>query len=142
MKPAISVITLGVTDFSGSYHFYRDKLGWHTSSSENDDIAFFQLRGTILALYGRDKLSEDSCTEATDKGIGAFTLAQNATSEEEVTIIIEELRKSGVRIIKEPQKAFWGGFSAYFADPDGNPWEIVYNPFWKVDADGMVSLDQ
>ena len=50
------------------------------------------------------------------------------------------LKNYGAAILKEPQKAFWGGYSGYFSDADGHTWEIAYNPFWTILNDGRVSM--
>jgi uncharacterized glyoxalase superfamily protein PhnB len=67
-------------------------------------------------------------------------LAYNARSEAEVDKIISGLRAKGVTIAKEPQKVFWGGYSSYFADPDGFLWEVAYNPFFEFDENGNLRL--
>ncbi|MBK6776261.1 MAG: VOC family protein [Flavobacteriales bacterium] len=60
-------------------------------------------------------------------------------STEEVDALFAELKKHGVTITKEPVKVFWGGYSGYFADPDGHLWEIAHNPFLEMDAAGNVT---
>ncbi|MEX0805618.1 MAG: VOC family protein [Candidatus Binatia bacterium] len=69
-----------------------------------------------------------------------YALAHNVRSEEEVDEILARLKENGVTIVKEPQKAVWGGYSGYFSDPDGHTWEIAYNPFWTIKEDGRVSM--
>lgn len=55
----------------------------------------------------------------------------------QVDALFDDLRSKGVRILKEPQAVFWGGYSGYFADPDGNAWEVAHNPFWSVSPYGL-----
>jgi hypothetical protein len=138
MEPRISVITLGVRDFDRSLAFYRDGLGW--PASVQDDIAFFTLRGIVLALYPREKLAEDATVDPEGSGFSGITLAYNCASEKEVDEVLETVRKIGARIVKKAQKVFWGGYSGYFADPDGYLWEVVHNPYWKLDEHGNVVL--
>jgi len=141
MKPALTVVTLGVGDLERSLAFYRDGLRWPTSSKEEDGIAFFQLdNGVVLALYPRDSLAKDAAAPPREGGFPGFTLAHNAGSEEEVDAIFAELKALGASVVKEPERAFWGGYSGYFADPDGFLWEVVYNPTWRLDGDGSVVL--
>ena len=83
----------------------------------------------VLSIYQREKLSEDAQIESEGNGFVGFTLTYNAQSESEVDGIIGDLKSKGVKILKEPQKVFWGGYNFYFADPDGNRWEVAYNPF-------------
>jgi catechol 2,3-dioxygenase-like lactoylglutathione lyase family enzyme len=141
MNQHLHIITLGASDFEKSYKFYAEVLGWKPSSASNDDIAFFQAGGVVLAIYPREKLAEDALVSPGGSGFSGITLAYNARSESEVDEIIADLRSKGVKIIKEPQKVFWGGYSSYFADPDGYCWEVAYNPFFAFDENGNLKLD-
>ena len=106
--------------------------------ASNDFITFFQLNGILLSLYPNYKLAEDATVDAEGSGFKGFTLAHNVRSEQEVDELIESLRAKGVRIVKEPQKVEWGGYSSYVADLDENLWEIAYNPFMEMDGQGNV----
>jgi catechol 2,3-dioxygenase-like lactoylglutathione lyase family enzyme len=141
MRQHLHLITLGVRDFERSYEFYTQTLGWKPASASQDDVAFFQTSGVVFAIYPREKLAEDAWISPKGSGFSGITLAYNATSEVEVDAIIAELKSKGVRIIKEPQKAFWGGYSSYFADPDDYGWEVAYNPFFPFDENGNLKLD-
>jgi uncharacterized glyoxalase superfamily protein PhnB len=102
---------------------------------------FFRQAGVAFAIYPREKLVEDALVSADENGFSGITLAYNARSESEVDEIIKDLRAKGVKIIKEPQKVFWGGYSSYFADPDDYRWEVAYNPFFPFDENGNLKLD-
>ena len=141
MKQHLHLVTLGVRDFEGSKKFYAEILGWKPSSSSNDDITFFQAGGVVLSIYQREKLAEDALVDPEGNCFAGFTLAYNAQSESEVDEIIRDLRSKGVKIIKEPQKVFWGGYSSYFVDPDHNCWEVAYNPFFPFDESGNLKLE-
>lgn len=141
MKQHLHIITLGAKDFKKSVEFYSQKLGWKASSNSNDDIAFFQAGGVVLALYPREALEEDAMVTVKGFGFSGFSLAYNARSEAEVDEVIADLKLKGVKIVKEPQKVFWGGYSSYFADPDDNRWEVAYNPFFAFDENGDLKLD-
>ena len=140
MNQHLHLVTLGVRDFETSRKFYADTLGWKPSSSSGEDVTFFQAGGVVLSIYQREKLAEDARIEPEGNGFAGFTLAYNAQSESEVDEIISELKSKGVKILKEPQKVFWGGYSSYFADPDGNCWEVAYNPFFPFDENGNLKL--
>ncbi len=140
MDQHLHLITLGMRDFAASLKFYRETLGWRTSSPDPEEIAFFQAGGAVLAIFPREKLAEDATVSAKGDGFPGFTLAHNAGSEAEVDEIIAGLEAKGVRIVKRPQKVFWGGYSSYFADPDGFLWEVAYNPFFGFDAQGNLRL--
>ncbi len=140
MNQHLHIITLGVRDFKKSVKFYSETLGWKPSSNSNDDIAFFQAGGVVLGLYPREKLAEDALVSSEGSGFAGITLAYNAGSEAEVDEIVSDLKAKGVKIIKEPQKVFWGGYSSYFADPDDYRWEVAYNPFFEFDENGNLKL--
>lgn len=133
MKQRITFITLGVNDLQTSVDFYENKFGWKRSPMSTGDIVFFELNGFSLSLYPREELAKDATVESAGSGFKGFTIAYNTQSEEEVNTLIKTLREKGVTIVKEPQKVFWGGYSSYIADPDGNLWEIAFNPFLKMD---------
>ena len=129
----MTFITLGVEDIKQSIDFYENKFGWKRSELSNESIIFYDLNGTHLALYDREELAKDVNVDPLGNGFRSFTMAYNTRSEKEVDDLIENLRKQGVQVIKEPQKVFWGGYSSYIADPDGNLWEIAFNPYLKLD---------
>lgn len=137
MDQRVSLITLGVADVARAKAFY-ERLGWR-ATEDLDDIVFFQTGGSILALWSRAKLAEDSAV--TDGGgWGGITLAHNVASTEEVDSVIAQARAAGARIGREPGPTFWGGYSGLFIDPDGHPWEVAHNPGWKMEADGSVRI--
>jgi catechol 2,3-dioxygenase-like lactoylglutathione lyase family enzyme len=130
MKPRISMITLGVRDLSTAVRFYEEGLGFPRMESP-PEVAFFTLNGTWLGLYGREALAEDARVPSEGSGFESFALAHNTHSEAEVDEVIAQAARAGGTILKQPEKVFWGGYSGYFADPDGHLWEVAYNPhFW------------
>lgn len=140
MNQHLHIITLGVNDLDVSKKFYAETLGWKISKPQ-EGIVFFQAGGVVLALFPREELAKDALISAEGHGLAQFSLAYNAQSETEVDEIIGDLRSKGVKIIKEPQKVFWGGYSSYFADPDGYLWEVAYNPFFPFDEMGNLKLE-
>lgn len=141
MKQHLHLVTLGVKDFETSRKFYTETLGWQLASASQGDTAFIQAGGVVISLYPREKLAEDALVSPEGSGFAGFTLAYNAQSETEVDEIMRDLKAKGVKILKEPQKVFWGGYSSYFADPDGNCWEVAYNPFFPFDENGNLKLE-
>lgn len=129
MEQRITFFTLGVADLQVSANFYENILGWKRSPMSSENIVFFELNGVFMSLYERGALAEDATVDATGSGFKGFTLAHNLGSETDVDHLINNLREKGVTIVKEPQKVFWGGYSSYFADPDGNLWEVAHNPY-------------
>ncbi|HZO97323.1 MAG TPA: VOC family protein [Gaiellaceae bacterium] len=137
MEQRLSLVTLGVSDLARARAFY-EAIGWRVDA-DPEDVVFFQAGGMVVALWSRDRLAEDSGVED-GGGWGGVTLACNVRSPEEVDAVIEEARRAGARIAREPAKAFWGGHSAVFVDPDGHPWEVAHNPHWTIADDGSVRL--
>lgn len=141
MQQRISVITLGVSDLARSRAFYETGLGWQASPRSQDDIVFYQAGGMVLALYPRHLLAEDA--QVSDDGGTSFrgiTLAHNVPSREQVDALLETACAAGGTITKPAQEVFWGGYSGYFADPDGHLWEVCHNPFWELAGDGSLIL--
>jgi uncharacterized protein len=133
MDARISIITLGVSDLERSVVFYRDGLKLPTTYKDGEGIAFFQLQGTWLALYPSDALAEDAVLPKERARFGGFTLAQNVRTKEEADQVIQQALKAGASLLKPAAATFWGGYSGYFADPDGHPWEVAWNPFFPLE---------
>jgi uncharacterized glyoxalase superfamily protein PhnB len=110
-----------------------------TRAEPGDDVVFFQAGGMIVALWSREKLAGDSGVDD-NGGWGGVTLAHNVHSQAKVDSVIDEARRAGARIGREPAETFWGGYSAIFIDPDGHPWEVAHNPHWTLDEDGSIAL--
>ncbi len=131
MDPRISLVTLGVKDLAASVAFYRDVVGFPLSKKSSGDVAFFELRGTWLALFPAAALAKDAGVPAEGSGFRGVTLSHNMRSRAAVDMLFRDLEKKGATVVKPPSKAEWGGHTGYFADPDGHLWEVAYNPhFW------------
>jgi catechol 2,3-dioxygenase-like lactoylglutathione lyase family enzyme len=138
MSLRITVVTLGVSDLDRAQRFYVEGLGFRASSTSNEHIVFLDAGGVMLALYGRDALADDAQVGREGSGFRAFTLAHNVGSKREVNAMLAKAKANGGTILKPAQDVFWGGYSGYFADPDGVAWEVAFNPHWKLDANGGV----
>ena len=146
MEQRLSMITLGVADLQRAVEFYERVVGWKAVEGP-PGIAFFDLGGIVFSLYPHADMAKDI-----DKDIDVepnisrgtayqgFALAHNVASEEEVDAIFSHLKDKGAKILKEPEHVFWGGYSGYFSDLDGHPWEVAYNPHWALTDDGRVSM--
>jgi len=121
------MITLGVSDLERSIRFYEAGLGFARVPFDSETIAFFDLGGSQLALYPRAALAEDAGVSPAGEGFAAFTLAQLLDSSAEVRAVLARAVEAGGTLVKPGQGVFWGGFSGYFADPDGHLWEIACN---------------
>lgn len=141
MQQRLTYLTLGVSDFDAMKAFYKKVFGGKPLK-EPEGIVFFKLNGIILSLYPSGELAADAGVSADGKGFKRFTLAINFNSPEEVDTAFEEAVKGGAKAIKQPEKAFWGGYSSYIADPEDNLWELAFNPYLETDAEGNVTGHQ
>ena len=139
MDQRVSIVTLGVKDLGISKRFYSDGLGWKPAF-ENKEIIFFQTGGMVFALFLRDKLAEDFQADPATFGRAAMALAYNVRSKGEVDPLIKRAAAAGAKVLKPAQEASWGGYSGYFADPDGFAWEVAWNPAWRLTQDGSVEF--
>jgi hypothetical protein len=134
MQPRITVVTLGVDDLERSLRFYREGLGLPTdgifgTEFEHGAVAFFDLQsGLRLAIWPRKSISHDSGLPATPNSPTDFTIGHNVGSREAVDRVMAEAVEAGATEIQPPHDTFWGGYAAYFQDPDGHLWEVVWNP--------------
>lgn len=130
MKPKIGLVTLGVQEVSRSVIFYRDGLGFPTHNYKaGDPMVMFKLDGSWLGLYPREALAEDAQVSPLGSGFTGVTLAHLEPSPEEVDRVFNLAIHAGAQSVKTPRKVLWGGYSGYFADPDGHLWEVAHNPF-------------
>ncbi|MBS2029926.1 MAG: VOC family protein [Deltaproteobacteria bacterium] len=139
MDPRINIVSLGVTDPERALKFYREGLGWRPEVEMGDFVLFTLAGGLCLALYPRKLLAEDAKVKDPG-GFAGVTLAQNQPSEKRVDEVIAQALAAGGTLLKKAQKAEWGGYSGYVADPDGHPWEIAWNPHFTLNADGLLSF--
>ncbi|MDN3523637.1 VOC family protein [Halomonas ramblicola] len=136
----MSLITLGVEDLARARRFYAEGLGWQVGMAVENEVVFFQLNGMILSLYSRADLAKDAGVPDAGSGFAGVSLAHNVGSEAEVDAVLDEAQRAGGRIVKPAAKAEWGGYSGYFADPDGHLWEVAHNPYFPIDDQGNTWL--
>ena len=139
MEQRLSLITLGVADLKRAREFYEDGLGW-TRGNAQDEVAFYQAGGMIVALWARKYLAADAKLADDGSGFRSVALAYNARSRAEVDAVLAEAAHAGAAIPKLAEETPWGGYAGYFTDPDGHLWEVAHNPFWTIAEDGSVTL--
>jgi len=139
MQPRLTRVTLGVADLARAVLFY-EALGWTRSAYASEGVAFFQLGGLILSLYPRAALAEDAGVAPEGQSFRGFTLAHNTASRAETDAVLAHAVAAGGTLVKPAAEVFWGGYSGYFADPDGTLWEVAWNPGLLPLPDGSVRL--
>ena len=142
MLPAISMLTLGVRDLERARAFYRDGLGWPLSSASGDEVAFFRLAGTVLALWSRDALADDAGLPRTGSGFGGIVLAHNVGTFAEVDAALTAVAAAGGTVLRPGRATEWGGYVGYFADPEGYVWEVTCAPMFVLEPDGRLALPE
>ncbi len=137
MNQRISFITLGVKNLQNMKSFYTHVFGW-TLLKDSDGIVFFKLNGFILGLFPAHELAKDASVSELGNGFKSFSFSINFNSEAEVDQHFNEITSKGAQPLKSPEHVFWGGYSGYISDPEGNLWELAYNPFLEMDEKGNV----
>jgi len=141
MKPRLNIVTLGVKDLQKAKLFYQKALDWQPTKDSDEHIVFFNHQGIILALYPLEGLAKDAEISPERKGFSGVTLAINLDSREQVDELYHSILRKGGKSLVEPRETFWGGYDCYFADPDGNAWEIAWAPFWEFDEMGNLKME-
>jgi predicted lactoylglutathione lyase len=139
MEQRFTLVTLGVYDLARSTAFF-ERLGWRRSMTQAEGVSFFQCGSVALSLFPRSELAKDAGVSADGEGFDGFSMAYNARSREEVDAVLIDVESAGGKIVKPAQDAFWGGYSGYFADPDGHLWEVAWNPGFHLDDRGSLTL--
>jgi len=135
MEQRVSVITLAVRDLEKSRQFY-ESIGWKAGFS-SDKIVFFELNGCVLGLYDRQAFVEETGLSGAPGGVA---LAWNGRTRDDVNAALKMAEQAGAQILQQASETFWGGYSGYFADPDGHGWEVAHNPGWPIDPSGNVHM--
>ena len=136
----LNIVTLGVADVARSARFY-EALGWQRRASSMDEIVWFGTADSYLGIFGWHDLAEDAnLVEPTRGSFGGITLAINVETAEMVDAALDEAVAAGGSILK-PGTELSFGYNAYFADPDGHPWEVCYNPGFPIGPDGRITID-
>lgn len=135
----MSLVTLGVADVGRSRSFYEG-LGFRAANFDSEGVAFFDMNGVILGIFGREDLAEDANVQIEGGSFSRISVAINLDSESAVDAAMAFAASKGGQVTQPARKVFWGGYAGYFADPDGYLWEIAYNPFWPLDAEGRPQI--
>lgn len=140
-EPRLTMITLGVDDIAKSTAFY-ERLGFTPSSASNESVTFFLTNGTVLGLFGKAALADDAGVDDAPVGYRGVAIAHNLDSKQDVDAAYAHALECGATGTKAPHEVFWGGYSGYFADPDGHLWEVAHNPFAPLDETRNMPLPE
>jgi hypothetical protein len=138
MQQQISVITLGIAELPRSRRFYCDGFGW-APVFQNEEIVFYQMNGFVLGTWLSTALEADAQRPNLARP-GAFSLAHNVASVDDVQATMDRLAQFGGRVLRPADAPPHGGFRGYIADPDDHIWEIAWNPAWPISPEGYVTF--
>ncbi|MCM2983327.1 VOC family protein [Niallia circulans] len=135
----VSLLTIGALRLPELRRFYQ-RLGWLEKESSSDQYAIFKTAGVLLTLFPLEELAKDAGVELQNpmEGYRGATFAINVNTLEDVDAVMEKVKEAGGKIIREASNAFWGGRTAYFADPENNLWEVAWNPDSVFDERGAM----
>jgi uncharacterized protein len=124
----ISFITLAVGDLDATRRFYLDGLGWQAELDVPGEVLMIRAgEHLVLSLWAESGFEAEVGPIRRGDGIVPITIAHNVRTEEEVDAILELARSAGADPVESGQHRDWGGYTGYFADPDGFRWEIAVN---------------
>jgi hypothetical protein len=129
MDQRLSFVTLAVQDLQASRRFYVDGLGWEAALDVGGEVLMFQVADkVVLSLWDAAAFEHEIGAPPSLGGVPPVTLAHNCATTEGVDQVLAAARSAGADPVLDAQARDWGGYSGYFADPDGFRWEIAYNP--------------
>jgi uncharacterized protein len=129
MDPRLSFVTLVVRDLAKSRAFYIGGLGWPVAFESPDEVVMIRVgERVVLSLWQEAAAVGELGPIGRAEGAPPITLAHNVATPSDVDRVLAEARAAGATVAAEAAERVWGGYSGYFADPDGFRWEIAYNP--------------
>ncbi|GAA4803376.1 VOC family protein [Nocardioides caeni] len=129
MDPRISFVTLAVADLDASRRFYVEGLGWRPELDVPGEVLMIRAgERLVLSLWDRDQFVAEVGGAVATGGIPPITLAHNVATPAGVDAVLDEARAAGAAEVSSGTEREWGGYTGYFADPDGFRWEIAWNP--------------
>lgn len=137
MEQRVSLVTIGVKNLAAIRDFYENKFGWQPAAV-NKDIVFYKISGALLSFFPEKDLAADAGLEVSRSSAGKFVLGYLVNTEKEVDELFASLESNGVTIVKKPVKTFFGAYTGYVQDVEGNLWDVGYNPLIPIDEDHNV----
>ena len=130
MEQRVSFVTLAVVDVAASHRFYADGLGWTPEFYDPQDVLMFRAGPqVVLSLWRRAHFeAEVGSSSQAGPGVVPMTLSHNVHTREEVDSVLADARAAGASLVSDGEQREWGGYTGYFADPDGFRWEVAWNP--------------
>lgn len=129
MDQRLSFVTLAVRDLDATRAFYVDGLGWEAALDVPGEVLMLKVADkVVLSLWSEEGFEAEVGPIARGTGVVPLTLSHNVSSRDDVDAALEVARQAGSGQVRAAVERDWGGYSGYFADPDGFRWEVAYNP--------------
>lgn len=128
MDQRLSFVTLIAADVDASRRFYADGLGWTPAFEAPGEVVMFQVGQHLMLSLWDETAAAGEVGRVTRGGVPPLTLAHNVATRKEVDAVLDDARRAGASVVVDAVEREWGGYSGYFADPDGFRWEVAWNP--------------
>lgn len=138
MEQRLNMVMNPVRDVAALRAFYEDGLGWNTWGPEMPGSVMYRLGTAVLVFVNRDYLAKEAGIDVaeTSRIINAVFVSSKADVDTQMAKVVA----AGGTITSPVRDRDGGLYSGYFADPEGNCWEIVWSPHMPVGADGGLTL--
>lgn len=127
----ITVVTFGAWSVSALRAFYR-AIGWQENEGSDDTYTSFTAGSVRLALYPIERLAAEAAPGQAVVGADTWngvTLGVNLATRADVDVAFAAVVDAGGAAVESPVDREWGGYSGYFADPEGHRWELAWAPW-------------
>ncbi len=129
MEPRVSFITLAVADLDATRRFYVEGLGWPAELDVPGEVLMIPVGDRlVLSLWDERGFEGEVGAIRRGPGLAPITLAHNLPTRAAVDEVLGEARAAGAAEVSDGVDRDWGGYTGYFADPDGYRWEVAWNP--------------
>jgi uncharacterized protein len=129
MDQRVSFITLVVTDLDVTRRFYVEGLGWEPELYVPGEVLMFRVADkVVLSLWVESAFVAEVGQAPARGGVPPITLAHNLATTSGVDVVLKQAEAAGASQVSPAVEREWGGYTGYFADPDGFRWEVAYNP--------------
>ena len=138
MDQALHMLMIPAGDVARLRAFYLDGLGWKPWGSEMPGSLMLRAGTVVIVFVPRDYLAAESGIDLAER-----SRALNAVfveGREDVDRQIERALAAGATLTSAVRDRDGGLYSGYFADPEGNGWEVVWSPVMRPGADGGLVL--
>ena len=126
MPVQVTTIMIGVRDLARARKFYAEGLGCAIDKDYPNFVSFSLGEGSSsLALYEWEAAAADAGVSPEGAGFRGVSFHYIVASRQAVDEVMSKAKAAGGAMVKAAAGAQWGGYSGYFADPDGHLWKVA-----------------